>query len=251
MSADNLAIWSSLAKTDPSQTKQFKRAGGFSGTAVKPIWCIKRMTEQFGPCGTGWGVSEPSFQVVPGHNSEVLVYCYLSIWYGDGKTVFGVGGDKVITYIKANEQYNRPERWENDDEAFKKAFTDAMTNAMKLIGMAADIHMGLFDDNKYVSGLRQEFAEDAAAKRDAKPDPKPNNPKAGIDPARQNAVEFKDSFIADVRKCATLDDLRLLKTDSAKAKALQALADRHRDLWDDVQGAIAKHETSILERAGA
>lgn len=74
---------------------------------------------------------------------------------------------------------------------------------------------------------------------------------AGIDDARQKAVFFKDSFIADVRKCSNLDDLRLLKTDSGKAKALQALADRHRDLWDDVQGAIAKHETTILERAAA
>ena len=43
----------------------------------------------------------------------------------------------------------------------------------------------------------------------------------------------------------------MLKADSAKAKALQALADRHRDLWDDVQSAIAKHETTILERAAA
>jgi len=75
--------------------------------------------------------------------------------------------------------------------------------------------------------------------------------KAGVDPARQKAVEFKDSFIADVRKCGSLDDLRLLKSDLAKAKALQALADRHRDLWDDVQSAIAKHETTILERAAA
>ena len=74
---------------------------------------------------------------------------------------------------------------------------------------------------------------------------------AGVDQARQKAVDFKDAFIADVRKCGSLDDLRLLKTDSAKAKALQALADRHHDLWDDVQSAIAKHETTILERAAA
>jgi hypothetical protein len=74
---------------------------------------------------------------------------------------------------------------------------------------------------------------------------------AGIDEARQKAVAFKDGFVADVRKCGSLDDLRMLKADSAKAKALQALADRHRDLWDDVQSAIAKHETTILERAAA
>lgn len=157
---ENLALWERLGKTDPSHTKQFKRGGGFSGTAIKPMWSYKRMTEEFGPCGTGWGIGEPSFQVVPGDNREMLVYCTASIWYGeDRRTVYGVGGDKIVTHIKANAQYNRPERWENDDEAFKKAFTDAITNALKMIGVGADVHMGMFDDSKYVNTMREEFSE--------------------------------------------------------------------------------------------
>lgn len=160
----NTRIWDTLGRTDPAHTKKFTRAGGFKGDAIKPIWAERRMTEQFGPCGLGWGMDEPSFQVVTGHNNEVLVYCIASIWYRDGEKgsqrVFGVGGDKVVTHIKANEQYNRPERWENDDEAFKKAFTDALSNAMKHIGVGADVHMGLFDDSKYVSEMRREFAEE-------------------------------------------------------------------------------------------
>lgn len=170
---DNLALWEKLGKTDPAHTNGFKRGGGFSGTAIKPMWSYKRMTEEFGPCGTGWGVGEPSFQVVPGDNREVLVYCTASIWYGeDRKIVYGVGGDKIVTHIKANAQYNRPERWENDDEAFKKAFTDAITNALKMIGVGADVHMGLFDDSKYVNTMRDEFAgDDAKGKEDAAPKP--------------------------------------------------------------------------------
>ena len=39
---DNLRVWNALAKTDPAQTKGFSRAGGFKGTAVKPMWVIKR-----------------------------------------------------------------------------------------------------------------------------------------------------------------------------------------------------------------
>jgi hypothetical protein len=64
--------------------------------------------------------------------------------------VFGVGGDKVV--IKQQSGLR------SDDEAFKKAFTDAVTNALKLIGVGADVHMGLFDDSKYVNEVRQEFA---------------------------------------------------------------------------------------------
>lgn len=162
-------IWDKLGRTDPAHTKQFKRGGGFTGTAIKPMWSYRKMTEHFGPCGIGWGIGEPSFQVVPGDNKELLVYCTASIWYNDTDTsgphtVYGVGGDKITTHIKANEQYKRPERWENDDEAFKKAFTDAITNALKMIGVGADVHMGMFDDNKYVNTVEREFREEEEVK---------------------------------------------------------------------------------------
>lgn len=158
--SENTKIWDALGRTDPAHTKGFKRGGGFSGTAIKPMWAIKRLTEQFGACGVGWGLFEPSFQVVPGDNREVMVYCTVSGWHGSKENVvWGVGGDKVVSYVKANEQYNRPERWENDDEAFKKAFTDAVMNAFKFIGVAADVHLGQFDDNKYVAAMRREFEE--------------------------------------------------------------------------------------------
>lgn len=161
---DTMRIWNAVSKTDPAHTKGFKRGGGFSGTAIKPMWVWQRLTDLFGPCGTGWGMDKPEYQVVNGDNREVLVFCTVAGWYvdnGERKVVFGEGGDKVVTYIKANDQYKRPERWENDDEAFKKAFTDALMNAFKFIGVGADVHMGMFDDSKYVNDLRKEFAEPA------------------------------------------------------------------------------------------
>lgn len=148
---DNLNLWNALGKTDPAHTKQFSRAGGFKGTALKPQWAIKQLTEQFGPCGVGWGVlDQPSFQVVQAEK-ETLVYCTVSAWHGDRSNVlWGVGGDKVVT--------SRSSGAFCDDEAFKKAFTDAVMNAFKFVGVGADIHMGLFDDSKYLSEVRQEFA---------------------------------------------------------------------------------------------
>lgn len=169
MTENNTRLWDELGRTDPSQTKGFKRAGGFTGTAIKPMWSFRRMTEQFGPCGLGWGVNEPSFQVVPGCDGEVLVYCTVSVWYTEGESkpvgeTFGVGGDKVVV--------KQTSGLRSDDEAFKKAYTDAIGNALKLIGVGADVHMGLFDDSKYVNEMRQEFSEDTPKKPDA-PAPKP------------------------------------------------------------------------------
>lgn len=146
------ALWDALGKTDPEHTKKFSRSGGFKGTAVKPMWVYHRLTEQFGPVGIGWGHNKPDYQIVPGADGEVLVYCTVECWHTDrSHTFYGVGGDKVTT--------KRSSGHFNDDEAFKKAFTDAVMNAFKSVGVAADVHMGLHDDDKYVASVRREFAE--------------------------------------------------------------------------------------------
>lgn len=190
--SDNTTIWDALGKTDPSHTKSFQRSGGFKGTAIKPMWAYRRMTEYFGAFGKGWGVNEPQFQVVQGHNNEVLVYCTVSVWWiiGEEKCQgFGVGGDKVVV-----EQKNRVV---NDDEAFKKAFTDAIMNALKALGIGADVHMGQFDDNKYVNELRQEFAAD-----------KPDTAKPKAAPKTASKADSRATYErlqAAIRKLETLE----------------------------------------------
>src|SRR5207249_9372453 len=57
-----------------------------------------------------------------------------------------------------------------DEEAPKKSLTDAMSKALSMLGFGADIHLGLYDDNKYVSSLRRQFAEKAAAALAKAPD---------------------------------------------------------------------------------
>lgn len=169
----NMRIWDVLGKTDPLATKTFKRAGGFSGTAIRPMWANMRMTQQFGPAGIGWGQTEPKFETIT-TSEEILVYCTVGLWYLEGEEkrgpVFGVGGDKVLTQIfDKDKQGNRIKdeatgRFktypQTDDEAFKKAYTDALGNAMKFVGVGADVHMGQFDDSKYVQSMREEFAVD-------------------------------------------------------------------------------------------
>lgn len=148
----NTEIWDALGKTDPGATKGFNRSGGFKGTAVKPMWVLRRLTEQFGPAGKGWGVGKPDFTLVHAEGGEVLVFCTVSAWHGTKDNVLhGVGGDKAVAM--------RSGKLFADDEAFKKAYTDAVGNAFKSIGVAADIHMGLFDDDKYVAAMEREFAE--------------------------------------------------------------------------------------------
>ena len=64
----------------------------------------------------------------------------------------------------------------HDEEAPKKSITDAMTKCLSLLGFAAEIHLGLYDDNKYASDRQREAGKsdqpdaDPAAVRQAKTD---------------------------------------------------------------------------------
>lgn len=203
--SDKTALWDRLGKTDPKHTKGFKRAGGFSGTAIKPIYSYRRMTEEYGPCGVGWGVGEPTFQTVLAPEGEVLVYCTVSIWHGDrANVVFGVGGDKAV----GKNKYGIV----TDDEAFKKSFTDAVTNALKLIGVGADVHMGMFEDTKYLNEVRQEFTSQPEGKRE---NPHVTRPQDIFEPSADQDIEPQS-----------------LDVDSlSKAKAKTLFAELNESLW--------------------
>jgi hypothetical protein len=226
----NRRLWDQLCKTDPQATKGFKRAGGFSGTAIKPMWINKRLTEIFGPAGIGWGTDEPTFTTVVATEGEVLVYCHLAGWYVDPATpgirehrkVFGIGGDKCVAKVGRGTEA----RMVADDEAFKKAFTDALGNAFKFVGVAADVHMGLFDDSKYVAEINQEFRanEDTLGKEaDALEQQirECTDLKVLIDELLPVATEIKQKLDAERRQA---EGVKLVSTFNARKANLQAKA---------------------------
>lgn len=182
----NLELWDKVRRVPTEHLKGFKRAGGFSGTAIKPMWTVHTMTENFGPCGLGWGIDAPIFNVQAAGN-EILVFCTATVWYRNNETqtthyLHGVGGDKILAQFSSG--------LKPDDEAFKKAFTDAVGNALKFLGVGADIHMGLWDGNKYV--------DEAPAEKPA-PMPKAE--------ARPEYKKISDG-IRQIRDTGNIEDLR-------------------------------------------
>jgi hypothetical protein len=152
---ENLRLWKRLMPTDPKQTRPFQRPGGFKGTAIKPLWNVMRLTETFGPMGTGWGTEQPEFRVVDA-GDETLVFCILKCWYnetdqfGDKRAyLWGIGGDRVAS--------KRAGAMFADDESFKKAYTDALGNAFMRLGVSADVYLGLFEDSKYLMSVREHY----------------------------------------------------------------------------------------------
>lgn len=163
----NTALWESVEKTDPKYTKQFSRGGGFKGTATNATYLAKKATERFGPCGTGWGITVLDEEVIEGapllasDSITVLAHekihkVHARLWY----VADGVRGE-VEQFGQTQIVGKNKNGFFTDEEAPKKSLTDAMSKCLSLLGFSADIHLGLYDDNKYVEEMRQQFAPTA------------------------------------------------------------------------------------------
>jgi hypothetical protein len=160
----NLALWESVQATDPDYTKAFSRSGGFRGTAINHTYQTKRATQAFGPKGIGWGsrildekYAEGAPIVHPQHGvigREVIHVVRIELWYDLAAERGSVEAFGQTTFVGQNKHgvYT-------DEEAPKKSLTDAESKALASLGFSADVHLGLFDDNKYVSDLKVAVAE--------------------------------------------------------------------------------------------
>ena len=141
----NMEIWNSFNKTNPDFTKPLPGYGGKNLTTIDPMYQIQMMTERFGPVGKGWKYNvEYKYQ-------DGLIFAEVCVQYYEDHKWYEYGPVcSVQNLSKKNGGL--------DDEAPKKAMTDAMTKAFSHLGMSADVFLGKFDDSKYVESLRKEFA---------------------------------------------------------------------------------------------
>jgi len=144
MQNKNMKIWETLSKTNPEFTKPLPGFGGKKLTTIDPMYQIQMMTDLFGPVGIGWKY-KADYKYIDGLVfAEVTIKYFTNEWHEYGPVC------SVQNLSKKNGGL--------DDEAPKKAMTDAMTKAFSHLGMSADVFLGKFDDNKYVEDLKKEFA---------------------------------------------------------------------------------------------
>lgn len=142
--SDNLSLWNKVARPPAEALKRIS-GGRLSGmTDISPQWRVKIMTEQFGPIGTGWGYDIVKLWTEPGSDGQVCAFAQVTVWYSGmvaTAPVPGIGGSMLIT--------NESKGPYTSDEAYKMAVTDALSVALKALGVAADIYMGKWDGSKY------------------------------------------------------------------------------------------------------
>jgi hypothetical protein len=199
----NTALWESVFKTDPKHTKAFQRSGGFKGTAIKPLYLMHKATELWGPLGDAWTAESVEHVIQFG-----MVFIKARVTYPPrhanlrGAFVEHWGGDVLTKGEKATP----------NDEAFKMAFTDAVGKCLVQLGFSADVHMGLFEDAKYVADLKAEFADD-------------EKPETKVESECFESVALRDkfveTFIAGIERAPDLAALKHLRAgDKAKLDAM-------------------------------
>jgi len=145
MQNKNMKIWETLSKTNPEFTKPLPGYGGKTLTTIDPMYQIQMMTDLFGPVGLGWKY-KVDYKYIDGLVfAEVTIKYFTNEWHEYGPVC------SVQNLSKSNNKL--------DDEAPKKAMTDAMTKAFSHLGMSADVFLGKFDDSKYVEQMKQEFSQ--------------------------------------------------------------------------------------------
>lgn len=138
----------------PKEAQKTIGAGRLKGfTDINPMWRIKALTEAFGPCGEGWYTVIKDKQLVQGSEGQYAAFMDIELYvkHGDewSQPIFGTGGSMFVS----NER-NGPY---TSDEAFKQAYTDAISVACKALGFGADV---------YWSGDRTKYDKKPVANKD-------------------------------------------------------------------------------------
>lgn len=178
----NLKLWDSVSKTDPKYTKAFSKAGGFSGTAINATYLIRKATELWGPMGGAWGPEIVDEKYVTGAEESVVHVLRINFRHPQG--VFPSFGQTTFVGKNKNGPFT-------DEEAPKKSLTDAITKALSMLGFSADVFLGLYDDNKYVSDRKAEFSESITPTAGAR---------GRVAPSRRKGIEDTAILVKDALK---------------------------------------------------
>jgi hypothetical protein len=150
--SDNKALWVRAFTTDPRAVKAIT-GKQYKGNSPKPYWIIERMTDEFGPCGIGWGFTILGERFERLTDTDVLHVATVRLWYVlDGKR----GEFEQIGQTKATYK-TKDGGMMVDEDAPKKSVTDALVKCASYLGFAGDIFSGMWDDSKYVAWAGEEW----------------------------------------------------------------------------------------------
>lgn len=151
---ENMTIYDACRSVQESAKKAIT-AGRLKGkTDINPMWRIKRLTEQFGPCGIGW-YYKPVRKWLETHGDETAAFVDIELYVKIGgewsMPIAGTGGSMFAARQKDGVYVS--------DECYKMASTDAISVACKQLGIGADVYWDAdrtkYDDPKAPTTMQQ------------------------------------------------------------------------------------------------
>ena len=149
---NHLDLYNRVRKV-PDEAIKAIQAGRLKGKSViNPLWRIQTLTREFGPAGIGWYTEIADKQVETAGNGERAIYLHIRLYIRDekgewSKPIEGFGGAMILS--------NESKGAYLDDDAFKKAYTDAISQACRSLGIGADVYWAN-DATKYQQDLSWE-----------------------------------------------------------------------------------------------
>lgn len=159
---------------------------------INPQWKYEAVTEVYGLCGLGWKFAVDETTVIDLPNGEKMLFMRVALNIKDGdnwsEPIYGYGGDFIVKKENAGLYA--------DDEAYKKCLTDALGNAMKNIGVAADVYRGMFETKYNGEIVRTE------PKEEQKEEPKQKKP------VKEQVTNKKEEHEDEKKRKATQQELK-------------------------------------------
>lgn len=218
--SDNLQIWNRFADIDPKFTKPIS-GRDYGGTSPNPQYVIMCLTEMFGPCGKGfgWSVLAEDFKEMGG---TYLHWCRIRFWWKDedGEHSVEEYGQTKAAYVTSSGKMRV------DEDAPKKSLTDAIIKGSSHIGVAANIFLGRWDDQKYVAMVDHEFRE-------------AEKPKQISSAENKRKLEEIDKELIDCRTPGDVVKLLNIWADEAQK------AGWSKDYWDEARRRFARRKKEL------
>lgn len=156
----NLKLWQAVEKTDLQFTKMVNQRGGY--TAISPQYQLKCATEQFGPYGYGFGLSQSDFDMSIFDATGIVIHKAVFFYLMDGKRC----EFPLSNAIEAARNGKDGRRFVDTDFA-KKVETNTVSKALSKLGFNADVFMGMMEDQSYLAELQNDLALQKADDKDA------------------------------------------------------------------------------------
>ena len=161
----NMEIWNKL-KTPPPDAMKSILGGRLRGKSdINPQWRYEAITEVFGTCGIGWKYTIDRLWTEAGSQEQVLCFALISFYHRLGSPeerdatwsdpIPGIGGSMLVEKEK--------EGLHSSDEGYKMAVTDALSVALKMVGVGADVYRGMMESKYGKPPLQEPQAKTSTA----------------------------------------------------------------------------------------